>query len=107
MKTWIDAVKTELDLDLAVDVPGLLDVTKTVAHGVARPAAPLTSFLIGYAAAQAGGGPEAVTEASRRVEVLAARWSAEDAAGRTDSTPRQDTPPRQDSGDRLDRTATA
>ena len=75
---WIAAAKSELGIDLDVDVPGLLDMTKEVAHGVARPAAPLTAFLVGYAAALAGGGAEAVAEANRRVTALAARWTAEE-----------------------------
>lgn len=70
---WITAAKTELGLELDVDVSELLDMTKVVAHNVARPAAPLTAFLVGYAAAQAGGGPAAVTEASRAVGSLAER----------------------------------
>lgn len=77
MRKWIEAAKAELGVDLDVDVPGLLDMTKVVAHGVARPAAPLTSFLVGYAAARAGGGTEAVAEANRKVEALAERWAAE------------------------------
>jgi hypothetical protein len=77
MRKWIEDVKSELGVDLDVDVAELLDMTKAVAHGVARPAAPLTSFLVGYAAAQAGGGPEAVAEANRRVTALAERWAAE------------------------------
>jgi hypothetical protein len=74
---WIAAVKTELGIDLDVDVTGLLDMTREVAHGVARPAAPLTAFLVGYAAASAGGGPEAVAEANRKTAALAVRWGAE------------------------------
>lgn len=72
---WITAAKAELGIDLDVDVRGLLDMTKEVAHGVARPAAPLTSFLVGYAAARAGGGPEAVAEANRVITALATRWA--------------------------------
>ncbi|MEZ0094134.1 hypothetical protein ABH925_005326 [Streptacidiphilus sp. EB129] len=78
---WIAAAKTELGIDLDVDVPGLLDMTREVAHGVARPAAPLTAFLVGYAAARSGGGREAVAEANRRVTALAARWPAPPATG--------------------------
>ncbi len=74
---WITEARTELGVDLDVDVAELLDMTKVVAHGVARPAAPLTAFLVGYAAARAGGGPEAVTEACRKAEALARRWAAE------------------------------
>ncbi|BAC72077.1 molybdopterin-guanine dinucleotide biosynthesis protein [Streptomyces avermitilis] len=77
---WISAVKDELGIDLAVDTGILLDLARDAAHGVARPAAPLTTFLVGYAAAQAGGGPEAVAEAARKAAALALRWADEAAA---------------------------
>lgn len=73
---WMAEVAAELGIDLDVDVHGLLDLARVVAHGVARPAAPLTAFLVGYAAAQQGGGPAAVAEASRRTAELAERWAA-------------------------------
>ncbi|MFD6923077.1 DUF6457 domain-containing protein [Streptomyces sp. NPDC059944] len=76
---WMTAVKDELGIDLDVDPGVLLDLARDAAHGVARPAAPLTTFLVGYAAARAGGGPEAVAEASRRATALALRWADEDA----------------------------
>jgi hypothetical protein len=72
---WIAAAKAELGLDdLTVDTSMLLDMTKDVAHNIARPAAPLTAFLVGYAAARAGGGTVAVDEAAAKVSSLAARW---------------------------------
>ncbi|GKQ38746.1 molybdenum cofactor guanylyltransferase [Streptomyces sp. A012304] len=74
---WISAVKDELGIDLDVDTGALLDLARDAAHGVARPAAPLTTFLVGYAAARAQGGPEAVAEATRKAVALAARWAAE------------------------------
>ncbi|MEV1061615.1 NTP transferase domain-containing protein [Streptomyces sp. NPDC050263] len=74
---WISAVKDELGIDLDVDTGLLLDVARDAAHGVARPAAPLTTFLVGYAAAQAQGGPEAVAEAARKAAALALRWAEE------------------------------
>jgi hypothetical protein len=74
---WIAAAKTELGIDLDVDTGVLLDLARDAAHGVARPAAPLTTFLVGYAAAQAGGGPEAVREAARKAAALALRWAEE------------------------------
>ncbi|WP_326580532.1 molybdenum cofactor guanylyltransferase [Streptomyces sp. NBC_00481] len=74
---WISAVKDELGIDLDVDITELLDLARDAAHSVARPAAPLTTFLIGYAAAQAGGGPEAVTEAARKASALALSWADE------------------------------
>ena len=75
---WISAVKDELGIDLDVDTGILLDLARDAAHGVARPAAPLTTFLVGYAAAQGKGGPEAVAEASRKAAALALRWADED-----------------------------
>ncbi|MFI1533767.1 NTP transferase domain-containing protein [Streptomyces anandii] len=78
---WISAVKDELGIDLDVDTGVLLDLARDAAHGVARPAAPLTTFLVGYAAARAEGGPEAVAEAARKAAALALRWADEDAAG--------------------------
>ncbi|MFI6640523.1 DUF6457 domain-containing protein [Streptomyces sp. NPDC050504] len=77
---WITAVKNELGIELDVDTAALLDLARDAAHGVARPAAPLTTFLVGYAAgrvAGAGGGAEAVAEATRKAVALAARWAAE------------------------------
>ncbi|MHA5049607.1 DUF6457 domain-containing protein [Streptomyces sp. SD15] len=76
---WISAVKDELGIDLEVDTGVLLDLARDAAHGVARPAAPLTTFLVGYAAARAEGGPEAVAEAARKATALALRWAAENA----------------------------
>ena len=83
---WISAVKDELGIDLDVDTGVLLDLARDAAHGVARPAAPLTTFLIGYAAARAGGGSEAVAEASRKAAALALRW-ADETDGDTAATP--------------------
>ncbi|MER7814408.1 NTP transferase domain-containing protein [Streptomyces sp. NPDC096153] len=75
---WITAVKDELGIDLEVDTGLLLDLARDAAHGVARPAAPLTTFLVGYAAARAGGdGAQAVAEAARKAAALAERWAAE------------------------------
>ncbi|MGW1926840.1 DUF6457 domain-containing protein, partial [Streptomyces massasporeus] len=42
---WITAVKDELGIELDVDTGVLLDLARDAAHGVARPAAPLTTFL--------------------------------------------------------------
>ncbi|WP_330461473.1 DUF6457 domain-containing protein [Streptomyces sp. NBC_00820] len=83
MHEWIEAAKTELGIDLDVDVTELLDMTKVVAHEVARPAAPITSFLVGYAAALQGGGPAAVAQANEQVTKLAERWASERENGST------------------------
>ena len=104
---WISAVKDELGIDLDVDTGLLLDLARDAAHGVARPAAPLTTFLVGYAAARAGGGPEAVAEASAKATALALRWADESGpesgpdrtAGSAASAPGDDaSPSRADAG---------
>lgn len=87
---WISAVKDELGIDLDVDFRLLLDVARDAAHGVARPAAPLTTFLVGYAAAQGKGGPEAVAEAAHKAAALALRWAEETKA--TDGPAAADSP---------------
>lgn len=69
---WVERIKHELGIGLAVDVSDLLDLARDAAHQVARPAAPLTTFLVGYAAAAQGGGPAAVKEAAGVVRRLLA-----------------------------------
>lgn len=69
---WIAELSDALGVDpSAVDVQLLLDVARDAAHGVARPAAPLTTFLVGYAAAAAGGGIAQVTAAAQVATRLA------------------------------------
>lgn len=52
LDAWVARVRAELDLP-AVDVGLLLDLARDVAHGVARPAAPVTCFLVGLGAGRA------------------------------------------------------
>ena len=68
---WAAAVCGELGLDPAALDPRLvLDLARDVAHGVARPAAPLTAYLLGVAVGQ--GRPPA--ESAARISQLAAQW---------------------------------
>lgn len=76
---WIADVEAELGIDSPLIIADLLRMTGVVAHAVERPAAPLTAFLVGYAAALDGGGQEALAEADRRVCALAERWAREHA----------------------------
>jgi hypothetical protein len=70
MKTWADAVCVELDLPSEVDVDVILDVARVAAHTVERPAAPVTTFLLGSAVA---GGMD-VNLAAAKIQALAATW---------------------------------
>jgi hypothetical protein len=80
LEKWTAAVVAEFGVGLEVDRDLILDLAGAAAHGVARPAAPLTAFLVGYAAGQAGGGRDAVAAAAGRATELAARWAEEETA---------------------------
>lgn len=87
VERWIGGVCAELNVDPAVVAsisPAVLDMVRDVAHGVSRPAAPLTAFLVGLAA---GAGHvdgqtltvEDVQERLDRVADLVAQWSPSEA----------------------------
>lgn len=70
LHTWADRVIAELELPDAVDESTLqliLDLARDAAHGVARPAAPLTTYLLGLAVAR-GADP---TDTAARITRLA------------------------------------
>ena len=72
---WTTAACAELGLDPAsLDIRLVLDLARDVAHGVARPAAPLTAYLLGVAVGQ--GRPAA--ESAARISELAAQWAREE-----------------------------
>jgi hypothetical protein len=75
MDQWTAAVCADLGLDAsAADLRAVLDLTRDVAHGVARPAAPLTAYLVGVAV----GRGLTLPDAAGRVSALAARWEKEE-----------------------------
>jgi len=71
-KTWINAVCAQLNLPPDVNVDVILDVARVAAHNVERPAAPVTTFLLGLAVA---GGTD-VNEAADKIQNLASTWPA-------------------------------
>lgn len=62
LQEWTSALQEALGTDTEVDVDLVLDLARDAAHSVARPAAPLTTFLLGYAAALRGGTPADVAD---------------------------------------------
>lgn len=72
---WAAHVAEELGLSgLVLDVDEVLDLASVAAHNVVRPAAPLTTFLAGLAAGQAGGSADDIRDAiSRATAVCEAR----------------------------------
>jgi hypothetical protein len=67
---WTEAVRVALRLD-PVDPALVLDLARDVAHGVLRPAAPLTAYLVGVAVGR-GAEPQAAAAAVRD---LIATWT--------------------------------
>ncbi len=57
--------------DVEVDISAVLDLARDAAHGVARPAAPLTTFLVGLAAGLQGGSLDDLTRAFETARLLA------------------------------------
>lgn len=75
---WIDALCDALELeDAEVDEALILDVARDAAHAVERPAAPITTFLVGYAAAMRGGSVEDIELLAGRAQALAEKWSGD------------------------------
>ena len=58
----------------------LLDLARDAAHGVARPAAPLGTFVLGLAMGSSGGGIDDLRRFARRLAVLAGSWESEPSA---------------------------
>lgn len=75
---WIDELCDALDIEAEIDEGLILDVARDAAHSVERPAAPLSTYLLGYAAALQGGSPEKLEELAAKVTVLAEKWGGEE-----------------------------
>ncbi len=71
---WIDELCDALDLDAEVDEALVLDLARVAAHNVVRPAAPVSTFLLGLAAGRQGAGPEELEELAGRARALAEAW---------------------------------
>ncbi|MEV4579027.1 NTP transferase domain-containing protein [Nonomuraea jabiensis] len=82
LNEWTALACKELGIDPAtVDRDLILDLTKEVAHGVARPAAPLTAYLLGLAQG-AGTAPD---DAVAKLITLAKNWGQATTETLTDS----------------------
>jgi hypothetical protein len=72
---WIDELSDVLDLeDVEVDEGLLADLTKLAANNVERLAAPVTAYLLGFAAAAKSADPETIEALAARAQVLAEGW---------------------------------
>lgn len=74
LDTWWTTLREALDLpDVEADRGAILGLAGDAAHAVVRPAAPLTTFLAGYAAGLAGGSGADVTAAIERARAATRR----------------------------------
>ena len=84
LSEWVTAVVRELglaELDSATVVDLVLDLTSDVAHGVSRPAAPVTAFLLGVAAGRADDPVVAARDYAGKISKLADGWDADEERG--------------------------
>jgi hypothetical protein len=81
LQEWVDLVCRELNITDAVSPAAMqsrvLDLSRDVAHEVARPAAPLTAYLLGLAAGRSSDPEVTADELAQRVTQLAQRWGDE------------------------------
>ena len=75
---WIDELCDVLDIDAEIDEGLVLDLARDAAHAVERPAAPLTTYLLGYAAALHGADPERIERMAAAASALAEKWGGDD-----------------------------
>ena len=61
LEDWIETARIALNLDTELDQALVLDLAREAAHGVARPAAPITTYLLGVAVAR-GASPRQAAE---------------------------------------------
>lgn len=62
LSSWSERLCDALGLDLEVEIDPILDLARDAAHAVERPAAPLTTFLVGYAAGSRGGSQDDIAD---------------------------------------------
>lgn len=80
VEEWTATVCRELGIADVLDADAatgtVLDLARDVAHGVARPAAPLTAFLMGVAVGRAQDPAAALPGYAARIARLADGWAA-------------------------------
>lgn len=79
LTSWSAELCDALGLELEVDIDAILDLARDAAHQVERPAAPLTTFLVGYAAGLRGGSPADIVDC---VDIATRLTASTDPTGR-------------------------
>jgi len=71
---WIDELCDVLDIETEVDEGLVLDLSRTAAQCVERIAAPITAYLVGFAAGASGAAPDGIERLAARAQALAEGW---------------------------------
>ena len=75
LEEWVRRLCEALEVPVdAVDVDGVLDLAREAAHNVDRPAAPITAYIVGYAAGRGSGDAAAAADAAASATRLARDW---------------------------------
>ncbi len=78
LEQWCARLIQALDVEeLDVDIKAILALAGRAAHGVLRPAAPLTTFVVGYAAGRAVAAADSPNEAAANATETANRLCRE------------------------------
>ncbi|MGL5827074.1 MAG: DUF6457 domain-containing protein [Nocardioides sp.] len=72
---WIDELCDVLDIETEVPEALVLDLARTAAHNDERPAAPITTYLLGFAAGVTRANPERVERLAAIAQSLADGWN--------------------------------
>ena len=75
LEEWVRRLCEALEVPVdAVDVDGVLDLAREAAHNVDRPAAPITAYIVGYAAGRGSGDAAVAADAAASATRLARDW---------------------------------
>lgn len=75
---WLDEASAILDVEPVIDIDAVLALARDVAHNQQRRNAPLTTFLLGYAAAAKGYSPAQVAEFAAKLGAHAIETGSHD-----------------------------
>jgi len=75
---WLDEATAILDIEPVIDIDAVLSLARDVAHNQERKNAPLTAFLLGFAAAQKGYSPAQVAELAAKLGARAMETGSHD-----------------------------
>jgi hypothetical protein len=71
---WIDELADVLDVETEVDEGLILDLARVAAHEVQRTAAPISAYLLGFAAGAGNLDPEKIERLAGKAQQLAESW---------------------------------